>query len=72
LPGTVLFGTSRRGYRLEKSRLRDQRAVGYGGFILIDANRNFAVYGAAPFAYSATLDDIERYLDGDELKAKGK
>jgi hypothetical protein len=22
--------------------------------------------------HSATLDDIERYLDGDELKAKGK
>jgi len=40
--------------------------------ILIDANRNFAVYGATPFAYSATLDDIERYLDRDELKAKGK
>jgi len=54
----------RQGYRLQKSRRRDPRAVDYGGFMLIDIGKNFAVFGGNPFAYSASLDDIEHFLKG--------
>jgi hypothetical protein len=52
----------RQGLRLEKSRLRDWRALGYGGYMLIEVYSNWAVYGSYPYAYSATLDEIEAEL----------
>jgi hypothetical protein len=56
----------RRGLRLEKSRRRDPNAIGFGGYMLVDTCRNFLVLGGGAFGYSATLDDVESYLDGDE------
>ena len=52
----------RQGLRLEKSRRRDPRAVDYGGYMLINDDGNFAVYGSSPMAYCASLDDIEAVL----------
>jgi hypothetical protein len=54
---------SRRGYVLKKSRRRDPHAVDFGGYLLMDVRRNFAVLGGQGYAYSATLDEIEDYLD---------
>ncbi len=51
----------RQGLRLLKSRRRDERAVDYGGYMLVD-DRNFVVEGASSFAFSASLDDVEAYL----------
>ncbi|MGE0703604.1 MAG: hypothetical protein AB7P22_06655 [Vicinamibacterales bacterium] len=53
---------ARRGYRLVKSRARDRRALGYGGYILIDTQINAVVVGGNPFAYSASLDDVEDFF----------
>lgn len=54
---------ARRGYRLEKSRLRDSRAIGYGGYMLVEIDRNVVVCGSQRYAYSATLDEIEAFLE---------
>lgn len=33
-----------------------------GGYMLVDPARNYAVFGAIPIPFSATLDEIETYL----------
>ena len=53
----------RRGLALMKSRRRDPRAYDYGGFMLIEPNRNIVIFGANPNAFSADLNDIEAFLD---------
>jgi hypothetical protein len=53
----------RRGFRLEKSRRRDPHAIDFGGYMLVDVRKNFAVLGADNFAYSASLEDVENYLN---------
>jgi hypothetical protein len=53
---------TRRGYRLTKSRLRDSRAIGFGGYMLVQVDINAAIVGGHPYAYSATLEDIEAFL----------
>lgn len=53
----------RQGLKLEKSRRRDPRAIGFGGFQLVDQN-NVVVCGGAPHEYSATIADVEAYLAG--------
>lgn len=53
----------RRGFRLEKSRRRDPHALDFGGYMLIDDRANSAIIGMTPVAYSATLDDVEAYLN---------
>lgn len=53
----------RRGMRLEKSRRRDPKAIDYGGYMLIDTAANAVVVGASPYSYSASLEDIENYLE---------
>jgi hypothetical protein len=56
----------RQGMRLEKSRLRDPRAIGYGTFMLTDAATDTVVYaGDAQLGYGLGLDDVARYLYGD-------
>lgn len=52
----------RQGLRLAKSRRRDERAVDYGGYMLIDAATNTAIVGGSPYSYSADLDQIEEWL----------
>jgi hypothetical protein len=60
--GRLRQKAKRQGLRLEKSRLRDPRLPGYGGYRLVEVSRNTVVYGAGPYAYSATLDAIEAFL----------
>jgi hypothetical protein len=55
----------RQGLRLEKSRLRDPRAIGYGTFMLTDAHTNTVVLSGSPDGYGLPLEDVARYLFGD-------
>jgi hypothetical protein len=59
----------RRGLDIVKSRRRDPAAVDYKGYMLVDPNRNFAVLGGQPFAYSSSLDEIENYFSSEEGSA---
>ena len=60
----------RRGYRLIKSRLRDKEAPGYGGYMLIAAFGNLVMLGGTPYSFSATIEDVEAYLN--EAEAGGQ
>lgn len=55
---------NRMGYHLTKNRLRDGRAIGYGGYMILDRGNSFAVAGASPYAYSLSLDDVEAFTKG--------
>jgi hypothetical protein len=55
----------RQGYVLRKSRRRDTRALDYDGYMLVEPFRNVPVLGYTPYAFSATLDDVEAYLTSD-------
>jgi hypothetical protein len=57
---------ARRGYRLVKSRLRDVRAIGYGGYMVIEVWNNTVALGATPYAFSASLEDVAEFFEGDE------
>lgn len=52
----------RRGFSLEKSRRRDREAPDFGRFRIIGAVENSVVFGAEPYAFSATLEDVEKWL----------
>lgn len=53
----------RQGLRLEKSRRRDEHALDYGCYALIDASRNAIYYGTDNSGlYRASLNDIEDML----------
>ena len=55
---------ARQGLRLEKSRRRDTRAVGYGTYRLVDPATNaVASYGGSS-PYGLTIDEIEKALLG--------
>jgi len=56
----------RQGLQLIKSRRRDPRAIDYGGYMLIEARTNAIVLGGTPSAYCATIDDVEKFLTGDD------
>jgi hypothetical protein len=51
----------RQGLRLVKSRRRDPRAIGYGGFMIVDQN-NVVVAGEVDSARALDLDAVEQYL----------
>lgn len=56
----------RQGLRLEKSRLRDPRAIGYGTYQLVEERSGATVAQADPErAYGLDLCEIARYLYGD-------
>ena len=52
----------RRSLMLRKCRCRNPDALGFGGFMLIDAETNGVVLGSYPYPYSATLEDIDASL----------
>ena len=62
---------SRRGYRLSRSRVRDPRAVGFGLYALVDENTGKAVNPdiVGRWKHSWTLDEVEKWLRGDEAEA---
>lgn len=57
----------RRGYRLVKSRSRDENAIDYGLFALIDIRTNGAVNPAIAgrWVCSWTLPEVEEFLNSD-------
>ena len=64
----------RMGFRLTKSRTRDERAIGYGGYMVIDKWNNFVLAGAHPYEYCMTFDDVEAFAKAEKPnlpKAKG-
>jgi hypothetical protein len=52
----------RQGLRLEKSRMRDPRAITFGTYRLIDESSNTVAAGDQNGGYGLTLDDIARHL----------
>ena len=64
----VRRAADRQGYRLEKSRSRDPRAVDYGLYALIDVQTGGAVNPAIAqrWVCSWDLDDVEDFLTGDQ------
>jgi hypothetical protein len=53
----------RQGLRLEKSRLRDPRAIGYGTFMLTKSGST--VYAGSPNGYGVGLHEVAQYLYGE-------
>jgi hypothetical protein len=54
----------RQGLRLEKSRRRDPRALGFGRYVVIDVASGTAV-GVLGSAQTLTLDEVEAHLTRD-------
>ena len=59
----------RRGYRLIKSRRRDAFALGFGQYMIVDAQTGFPVEGGGGNisinnGYELSLDDVEAWLAG--------
>jgi len=53
----------RAGLRLCKSPARTPRDPQFGRFFIADDAGNFAVYGAWPLTYSASLEECAAYVD---------
>jgi len=53
---------ARQGLTLNKSRRKDTRAMDFGGYMLSHTEKNAVVYGGSPFAFSASLEDVARFL----------
>jgi hypothetical protein len=62
---------ARQGLALAKSRRRDQYAIDYGDYWLVDPDRNAIVYGE-PGRFHLGLDDVEAYLKGGQGRGKTK
>jgi hypothetical protein len=60
----------RQGLLLRKSRRRDERAIDYEGYMLLDA-MGHAVFGESPFPFSASVDDVEHWLTTGRDERKG-
>jgi hypothetical protein len=57
----------RQGLELHKSRVRDPRAIGYGGWFISDPSTNTIVAGGhTGNGYDLDIDAVERYLTGEE------
>jgi hypothetical protein len=61
----------RRGYTLQKSRRRDPHAIDYGGYMIVEPNRNFVVAGGSPVPFSLDLDAIEQWLT-DQARSRSE
>ena len=59
------LAAQRKGLRLEKSRARDPHDLTFGGYMLVNIERNAIAYGVAGHTaggYGLSLDDVEAYL----------
>lgn len=57
---------ARQGLALRKSRTRNPDAVDYGGYGLVDPERNWVAYGTFNGGrFIGTLDDVEEWLKAD-------
>jgi len=52
----------RRGLQLVKSRRRDPMAVDYGGYMILDPDRNWIVAGELDSPRAMSLDEVEEWL----------
>jgi hypothetical protein len=55
----------RQGYKLVKSRRRDPRALGYGRWYIVEAERNFIVIGTEGGHPNMDLDAVEEWLTSE-------
>ena len=53
---------ARRGLRLNKSRTRNTDDPTFGRFNVVDPEKNLAIAGFAPWAYSLDLDEVEAFV----------
>ena len=53
----------RGGLRLLKSRIRDAKALGFGGFMLVEIHTKAPVLGDQPYAFSCNLEAVEGFLN---------
>jgi hypothetical protein len=61
------------GLSLEKSRARDPQDLTFGGYMLVNIERNAVAYGAAGHmgrGYSLSLEGVEAYLKRREKREK--
>lgn len=58
---------ARRGLRVVKSRSRTFDCPSYGGFMVVDPTDSVVVLGSEGFAYSAGLDEIELFLNSQQV-----
>ena len=54
---------AREGYVLRKSRCRTPDDPSYGGYMVIEPTRNFAVLGIHPWPFSASLEEAYDWLN---------
>ena len=62
---------SRMGYRLEKSRRKDQDAWDFGLYAVVDQQTSGVVNDATPGMYSWTMDDVEAWIS-EQTAAKAE
>jgi hypothetical protein len=55
----------RQGFQLSKSRLRDPRAIGFGGYMIVNSKTNSIEAGGHPNVHSMNLDEVEAFLLSD-------
>jgi hypothetical protein len=61
----------RRGFRLEKSHVRDPHALGFGGFQILDSWSGNLVEGyGGGYQYTMSLDDVEKWLGRAQTKSE--
>ena len=53
----------RRGLQLEKSRAKDPKAIGYGGYQIRNTRTNRVVVGGGAYPYSMTLADVVAWME---------
>jgi hypothetical protein len=61
----------RQGYQLVKSRRRDPRAVGFGGWMIVDPRSNAVEAGGMGDGFQMTIDDVEEWLSASPAAGGG-
>jgi hypothetical protein len=60
--GRLRSDCERRGWRLMKSRHREEGDGDCGGFMIVDALSGTVLAGGRPRAFSMTIDEVKDYL----------
>lgn len=61
----------RQGYQLVKSHRRDPRAVGFGGWMIVDPHSNSVEAGGMGDGFQMTIDDVEEWLSASPAARNG-
>ncbi len=54
---------TRKGARLMKSRVRNPDDLRFGGYMIVDAERNFVIAGGEPYDFALDLEDAKAWLE---------